>query len=106
MDSTNRHMVLAVVEADHDKLSREAGLSPGSSPHLVSARTTLATLVQRALAQTPDSELARHLADMLQHERLFEVIGKWPPDGSTGGVGGGSTGAVSKICRHCGASNP
>ena len=63
-------------------------------------------LVQHALTQTPDSELARYLADMLQHERLFEVIGKWPPDGSTGGVTGGSAGAVPKSCRHCGAANP
>lgn len=106
MDSTNRHMLLAVVEADHDKLSHAAGLTPGSSPHLVSAHTTLAGLVQRTLSQTPNSELARHLADMLQHERLFEVIGKWPPDGSSEGCSGGTTGAAPKTCRHCGALNP
>lgn len=29
MDSTNRHMVLAVVEADRARLSRAAGLTPG-----------------------------------------------------------------------------
>lgn len=103
MATKNPRMVLAVVEADREKVSRANGITPGGNWHLVSADATLAAVVQRELVKTPHSELAMHVANLLQNERLFEMVGHWPPDRtSTGGPRGTSTLAPG-ICSTCGA---
>ena len=103
--SPSKSILGAVIEADPEKLVHSVGLSPGTSPHLISAGGTLMRLAQTALSENPSSELARQLVDMLHRESLFEVIGKWPPDGTAPGKSGGSPQA-SRPCRHCGGIDP
>ena len=98
--------ILAVIQGDHTKVTESAELHLGSSPLLRSANDTLTKLVQRALIDTPDSELAKRLSEMLKQEQLFELIGKWPPDGTTSGGTPSGSAVPTKVCRHCGQLNP
>jgi hypothetical protein len=103
MHEPSQHTLLAaVVHADETKLE-SGGISSGTALHLVSAREKLQVLV----LQDPNSELAKEVADLLNQEKLFELVGKWPPDQSEEGPPVSSTTPLKgRYCRHCGAKNP
>ena len=101
-------MLPAVIEADHQRLITTAGLTPGTTPHLASAKATLETLVRSELSMRSNSALALRISELLDGEKLFEVIGRYPPDQTPGGGApiGATGGGVGRYCRHCGAANP
>jgi hypothetical protein len=94
-------LLAAVVHADPEKLTASGGVSPGTTPHLISARQSL----QELLGKDPESELAQRISQLLEQEKLFYVVGRWPPNQSEPGfTGTGST--TGRQCRHCGKLDP
>jgi hypothetical protein len=104
---SNRTLLAAVVHADQGKLTEFAGISEGTAPHLVPAREQLKEALRITVEQNPDSELAKRVTELLNQEKLFYIVGKWPPDQSSGGLpGSGGVSSPARFCRHCGVANP
>lgn len=98
--------ILAETQGDQAKVTETTDLHPESSFHLRSAKKTLTERVQRALVDSPDSDLANLLSEMLKHERLYEIVGPWPVDKPAAGGSQGGSAVPTKVCRHCGQPNP
>jgi hypothetical protein len=83
MKSQSKGAHSAVIEADRDKLARHSAIDEGAPVHLRPAGEKLEDLVHRTLKIHPDSELAREIKGLIEHEKLFYVVGKWPPRSGT-----------------------
>ena len=113
----------AVIQGDNDGIAESAGITPGTVPHLVSARVTLSDLVRKTLEYAPDSALAKHVDEMLEKGHLYQMIGKWPSDAPEVAarivigtvpvkppvpqpVSGGISSGDAWICKYCHMPNP
>jgi hypothetical protein len=102
MDRPNsRRVHAAVIEVDNTKLVRHSGVDEGTAAHLRPAGEKLEDVLHRTLQWHPDSELARNIKELIDHEKLFYVVGKWPPNSGTQ-----SSPVATLYCRHCGKPNP
>jgi hypothetical protein len=102
--SQHKGVHAAVIEADYTKLATHSGIEEGTAPHLRPAGDKLEAALQLALNADPNSDLARQVRELLDHEKLFYVVGKWPP---TSGVQLSSSPSVAaRYCRLCGKPNP
>jgi hypothetical protein len=79
MKSQTKGAHSAVIEADRDKLARHSGIEEGAPVHLRPASEKLEEILHWTLKAHPDSELAREIKALIDQERLFYVVGKWPP---------------------------
>jgi hypothetical protein len=126
---SKRVLLTAVVHANPKKLAKAGVEASRATPHLAPAGESLRGILEKS----PDSELSRHIRGLLDEEKLFYVVGPWPPRSvkrmQLGDIGpwrvgdlgpwqakdigpwpgiGKTTGIspVAAFCRHCGKPNP
>jgi len=96
-----KYLLSAVIEASPNSLRRAGALNEGSTPHLTSATSKLAEILEI----DPDSQIAHRVRDLLLEERMFYVVGPWPPTQADQTPTGGAIPAP-KFCSQCGKPLP
>jgi hypothetical protein len=89
-------LVMAVLQADPNKIKAAGAMESDAVPRLESAEKPLRALLE----QYSDTELSRQVTELLDQDKLFYVVGPWPPTQPAGPRPGGPT--QVKICSKCG----